>query len=32
MLGGWFGRQALKKLLGAIDFMAPGTSGQTKNA
>jgi hypothetical protein len=32
MLGGWFGRQALKKLLGAIDFTAPGTSGQTKNA
>jgi hypothetical protein len=32
MLGGWFGRQALKKFLGAIDFTAPGASGQTKNA
>jgi hypothetical protein len=32
MLGGWFGRQALKKFLGAIDVMVPGASGQTKNA
>jgi hypothetical protein len=33
MLGGWFGCQALKEvLLGAIDFMAPEASGQTKNA
>jgi hypothetical protein len=32
MLGGWFGHQALKKFLGAIDFTAPGASGWTKNA
>jgi hypothetical protein len=32
MLGGWFGRQALKKFLGASDFMARGASGQTKSA
>jgi hypothetical protein len=32
MLGGWFGRQALKRFLGAIDFTAPEASGQTKNA
>jgi hypothetical protein len=32
MLGGWFGRQTLKNFLGAIDFMAPEVSGQTKIA
>jgi hypothetical protein len=32
MLGGWFGCQALKEFLGAIDFTAPGASGWTKIA
>jgi hypothetical protein len=32
MLGGWFGRQDLKNFLGAIDFMVPEASEQTKNA
>jgi hypothetical protein len=31
-LVGWFGRQALEKFLGAIDFMAPGACGWAKNA